>query len=69
VLATYCGYAALSCVATSVLRIRLLHVVAFSKKLRCLAQTKVFTLKMQLHAENDCRNSALVNGTFILVIT
>jgi len=39
-------------VATSVLRMRLLHVVAFSKKLRCLAQTKVITLKMQQHAVN-----------------
>ncbi len=40
----------LSCVATSVLRMRLLHVFAFSKKLRWLAQTKVITLKTQLHA-------------------
>jgi len=32
----------LSCVATSVLRMRLLHVVAFPKKLRWLAQTKYF---------------------------
>ena len=40
----------LSCVATSVLRMRLLHVVAFSKKLRWLAQTKVITLKTQLRA-------------------
>jgi len=31
---------------------RLLHVVAFSKKLRWLAQTKVITLKTQLHAVN-----------------
>jgi hypothetical protein len=31
---------------------RLLHAVAFSKKLRWLAQTKVITLKMQLHAAN-----------------
>jgi len=38
--------------ATSVLRMRLLHVVAFSKKLRWLAQTKVITLKTQLHAVN-----------------
>jgi len=30
----------------------LLHVVAFSKKLRRLAQTKVITLKTQLHAVN-----------------
>jgi len=42
----------LSCVATSVLRLRLLHVVAFSKKLRWLAQTKIITLKTQLHAVN-----------------
>ncbi len=42
----------LSCIATSVLRMRLLHVVEFSKKLRWLAQTKVITLKMQLHAIN-----------------
>jgi len=33
---------------------RLLHVVAFSKKLRWLAQTKVTTLKTQLHAVNAC---------------
>jgi hypothetical protein len=31
---------------------RLLHVVAFSKKLRWLAQTKVITLKTLLHVEN-----------------
>jgi hypothetical protein len=42
----------LSCVATSVFRMRLLHVVAFSKKLRWLAQTKVITLKTQLYAVN-----------------
>ncbi len=42
----------LSCVATSVLRMRLLHMVAFSMKLRWLAQTKVITLKTQLHAVN-----------------
>jgi len=42
----------LSCVATSVLRMRSLHVVAFSKKLRWLAQTKVISLKTQLHAVN-----------------
>jgi hypothetical protein len=42
----------LSCVATSVLRMRLLHVVAFSKKLRWLAQTKAITLKTQPHAVN-----------------
>jgi len=33
---------------------RLLHVVAFSKKLPWLAQTKVITLKMQQHAGNAC---------------
>jgi len=38
----------------SVLRMRLLQVVAFSKKLRRLAQTKVITLKTQLHAVNAC---------------
>ncbi len=42
----------ISCVATSVLRKRLLHVVVFSTKLRWLAQTKVITLKMQLHTVN-----------------
>jgi len=42
----------LSCVATSVLRMRLLQVVEFSKKLRWLAQTKVITLKTQLHVVN-----------------
>jgi hypothetical protein len=30
----------------------LLHAVAFSKKFPWLAQTKVITLKMQLHAVN-----------------
>jgi len=44
----------LSCVATSVLRILLLHVVAFSKKLPWLTQTKVIFLKTQLHAVNAC---------------
>ena len=44
----------LSCVAMSVLRMCLLHVVAFSKKLRWFDQTKVTTLKMQLHAVNAC---------------
>jgi len=33
---------------------RLLHAVAFSKKLRWLTQTKVITLKTQLHAVNAC---------------
>jgi hypothetical protein len=42
----------LSCVATSVLRMRLLHAVAFSKKLHWLAQTKVISLKTQLHEVN-----------------
>ncbi len=42
----------LGCVATSVLRMRLLNMVAFSKKLRWLAQIKVITLKTQLHAVN-----------------
>jgi len=42
----------LSCVATSVLRIHLMHVVAFLKKLRWLAQTKVISLKTHLHAVN-----------------
>jgi len=42
----------LNCVAMSVLRMRLLHVVGFSKKLRWLAQTKLITLKTQLHAVN-----------------
>jgi hypothetical protein len=31
---------------------RLLHVVLFSKKLRWLAETKVITLKTQLHSVN-----------------
>jgi len=31
---------------------RLLNVVAFSKKLRWLAQTKVITLKTQLHGKS-----------------
>jgi len=40
--------------------VRLLHAVAFSKKLRWFETTKVITLKMPMHAvENDCRNSAL----------
>jgi hypothetical protein len=33
---------------------RLLHTVAFSKKLRWLTQTKVTTLKTQLYAVNAC---------------
>jgi len=33
---------------------RLLRAVAFSKKLRWLTQTKVITLKTQLHAVNAC---------------
>ena len=41
----------LSCVATSVLRMRLLHAVAFSKKLRWLTQT---FLKTKLHSLNAC---------------
>jgi len=32
----------------------LLHVVAFSKKLRWLTQTKVISLKTQLHAVSAC---------------
>ncbi len=44
----------LSCVATRVFSVRLLHAVAFSKKLRWLAQTKVITLKTQPHAVNAC---------------
>ncbi len=47
-------FSILSCVATSVLRMRLLHAVAFSKKLRWLTQTKVITLKTQLQAVNAC---------------
>ncbi len=42
----------LSGVATSVLRMRLLHEVAFSKKLPWLAQTKVITSKTKAHAVN-----------------
>jgi len=42
----------LSCVATSVLRMRLLDAVAFSKKLHWLALTKVITLKTQPHSVN-----------------
>jgi len=42
----------LSCVATSVLRMLLLHAVAFSKKLPWLAQTKVITSKTKTHAVN-----------------
>ncbi len=45
----------LSCVATSVLRMRLLHAVAFSKKLRWLAQKMVITLKTLMHAVNARR--------------
>jgi len=33
---------------------RLLHAVAFSKKLRWLTQTKVITLKTKPHAVNAC---------------
>ncbi len=42
----------LSCVATCVFCLSLLDVVAFSKKLRWFAQTKVISLKTQLHAVN-----------------
>jgi len=49
----------LSCVATSVLRMRLLHTVAFSKKLRWLTQAKVITLKTQLHAVSACLKRSL----------
>jgi hypothetical protein len=38
--------------ATSVLRMRLLHAVAFSMKLPWLAQTKVITSKKKTHAVN-----------------
>ncbi len=38
-----------------------MHAVAFSKKLRWLAQAKVITLKTQTHAENACRNAALLD--------
>jgi len=43
-----------SCVATAVFSVRLLHAVAFSKKLPWLAQTKVISLKTQPHAVNAC---------------
>jgi len=46
---------------------RLLHAIAFSKKLRWLTQSKVITLKMQLQVyfynhmlKNDRRNVALL---------
>ncbi len=42
----------LSCVATSVLRMRLLHAVAFSKKLPWLSHTKVISSKTKTHAVN-----------------
>jgi len=42
----------LSCVATVVFNVRLLHAFAFSKKLPWLAQNSVITLKMQTHAVN-----------------
>jgi len=47
-------YSKESCVAMNVLRMRLLHAVGFSKRLRWLAQTKVITFKTQLHAVNAC---------------
>jgi hypothetical protein len=50
---TFCsGVCHKSWVATRVLCMRLLHVVAFSKKLRWLAYTKVIALKTQQHAVN-----------------
>ncbi len=42
----------LSCVATSGLRMSLLHAVAFSKKLPCFESTNVISLKTQPHAVN-----------------
>jgi len=42
----------LSCIATRVFSGRLLHDVAFSKKLLWFEKTKVITLKMQLDAVN-----------------
>jgi len=44
----------LSCVATVVLRMRLLHAVAFSKKLSWFEPTNVITLKTLSHAVNAC---------------
>jgi len=41
-----------SCVATVVFNIRLLHAVAFSKKLPCFEPTNVINLKTQLHTVN-----------------
>jgi len=50
---------------------RLLHVVAFSKKLSWLAQTKVIILKTQLHAVNACVNRlsqlSFINMVFVLL--
>ncbi len=42
----------LSCVATRIFSMRLLHAVAFSKKLSWFEPTNVITLKTQLHAVN-----------------
>jgi hypothetical protein len=42
----------LSCVATSVLRMRLLHAIAFSKKLLWFGSTNVISLKTQPYAVN-----------------
>jgi len=44
----------LSCVVTVVLSVRLLHAVAFSKKLPWFELTYVISLKMQSHAVNAC---------------
>ena len=44
----------LSCVETAVFSVRLLHALAFSKKLPWLAQTKVITLKTRMYAVNAC---------------
>jgi hypothetical protein len=52
ILSVVIAFLYLSCVATSVLRMRLLHAVAFSKKLPWLAQTKVITSKTKTHAVN-----------------
>jgi len=38
---------------------RFTHAVAFSKKFRCLTQTKVITLNTQLHAVNACVKRSL----------
>jgi hypothetical protein len=60
--------ALLRCVAKRVFSVRLLNAVAFSKKLPWCEPTNVISFKTQLHAENDCRNSAEILNSLMIFI-